>query len=253
MYDYNKIMDYLNTKYIGRTFVQYEEIKSLSNKAKHVSSNCPEGMVVLTEKQTNSKFKTLHSKTKQHCRVILGIILKSNLDSLYNILNIVTASVSKSFDELKLENKMKYPDIILFDNYEISHMLCEKIIRKNNVNNIIVQIYVDIPILEKNTTVENSCDEVLDREKLIAYILNYFEQYYNELKNDNSVDNVLNICRKKSMLMNQYVEINKIGRKTIKKVRVLDIIKNGELVIENNKEEKEVISLNEFSVNIVEE
>lgn len=251
MYDYNKVMDYLNTKHIGQTFVQYEEIKSVSDKAKHISTNCPEGMVVLTENQTNGKVElSKPSKTQKYRSILLGIILKSNQDCLLKFTNIIVASVSKSFEELNIDNKIKYPDTIMINNNEVCHILCEKMIRKNEVNSIIVQICINIPILEKDTIEENSSDDIIEREKLIAYILNNFEQYYDEFKENNSINSALEICREKSIFINKYAEINKIGRKTIKRVKVLDITDNGEILTENKNKEKEIISLNEFSIRI---
>lgn len=251
MYNYNKIMDYLNTKNIGQTFVQYEKIKSVSDKAKHISTNCPEGMVVLTENQTSAKVRlSKPSKTQKYSTILLGIILKSNQDCLLKFTNIIAASVSKSFEELNIDNKIKYPDTIIIDDNEVCHILCEKMIRKNEINSIIVQISISIPIMEKITLEESSNDDIVEREKLIAYILNKIEQYYEEFKEHNSINSALQICREKSIFINKYVEINKIGRKTIKRVKVLDITDNGEILIENKNEDKEIISLKEFSIRI---
>ena len=260
MYNYNKIMDNLVTKYIGQTFVQYEEIDSTNTKAKHISNNCPEGMVVLAERQIAGKGRLgrtwISPKGKN---IYMSIILKPNSDpqSAVKLTHIAAAAVSESLEEFNVENKIKWPNDILINGKKVCGILCEMTLRKKEINSIVVGIGINVNMAEsdieeeikdKAVSIKIITNEETEREKLIAYIFNNFEKYYNKLKEKNTIDDALEVCKKNSAIINKYVEINKIGRKTIRKVKVLDITENGELLILNEEGEEEIVISGEVSV-----
>lgn len=260
MYNYNKITEYLETKYIGQTFVQYEEVNSTNNKAKHISKNCPEGMVVLAESQTDGKGRlgrTWFSPKEKN--IYMSLILKpdSEPENVVKLTHIAAASVSKALEDLCIENKIKWPNDILVNGKKICGILCEMTLKKKEINSIVVGIGINVnmeesdiesDIKDKIISIKMYSNKKIEREKIIAYIFNNFEKYYNELKENNTINNTLDICKKNSAIINKYVEINKIGKKTIRKVKVLDITENGELLIENEKGENEIIISGEVSV-----
>lgn len=260
MYNYNKITEYLDTQYIGRTFVQYEEVDSTNNKAKHISKNCPEGMVVLAESQTAGKGRlgrTWFSPKEKN--IYMSLILKPNLQpqNVVKLTHIAAASVSKALEELNIENRIKWPNDILINGKKLCGILCEMILKKKEIHSIIVgiginvnleQSDIDSEIKDKTISIKMYNNEKIEREKIIAYIFNNFERYYNELKDYNTIKSTLDICKRNSAIINKYVEINKLGKKTIRKVKVLDITDDGELLIKNEKDEKEIIISGEVSI-----
>lgn len=260
MFDYNVIKEYLETKYIGQTFVQFEAIDSTNIKAKSISSSCPEGMVVLAERQTVGKGRLGRVwQSPENKNIYMSIILKpeSEPQNAVKLTQITAAAVSKSLEEIGIDNKIKWPNDILCNGKKICGILCEMSIKNKEINSIIVGIGVNVNMDEKdfNDEIKDKAislklvsEKVIVREMLIAIILNNIEKYYEELKETGKIENSLKICREKSIIIGNNIEINKIGRKTIRKVKVLDITENGELLVENKKGEKEIVISGEVSI-----
>lgn len=260
MFDYNIIKENLKTKYIGQTFVQFDEIDSTNIKAKSISNNCPEGMIVLTERQTAGKGRLGRTwQSPENKNIYMSVILKpeSEPQNAVKLTQIAAAAVSKSLEEIEIDNKIKWPNDIFCDGKKACGILCEMSIKNKEINSIIVGIGVNVNMDEKDFTDEIKdkaislklvSNKVIVREMLIAIILNNLEKLYEELKETSKIEKTLKICREKSLIIGNNIEINKIGRKTVKKVKVIDITENGELLVENKKGEKEIVISGEVSI-----
>lgn len=260
MYDLNLINGYLSTKYIGRTIMQFDELKSTSIKSKSIFNSCPDGTVILSENQTNCivRFKNKwHSFPEKN--IYLSIILKSNILNMLSKYEILaSAAVCKSIKYIfnNLECTFKWPNDILLNDKKVSSVGCELVKVNNNEIGVIISINInvnsDCDDINDNLTrtsfkIENQC--YVDREMLIGQILNYFETFNDELINQGNIDSSIEVCINKSKIMNSYININKIGKKTVRKVYVSNIDENGDLIVINDKGEKEILSSGEVTIN----
>jgi BirA family biotin operon repressor/biotin-[acetyl-CoA-carboxylase] ligase len=260
MYDLNLINEYLMTNYIGRTIMQFDELKSTYIKAKSIFNSCPDGTVILCENQTNCIIgfgNEWHSFPEKN--VYLSIILKSNtlkyMASRYEI--IAAASICKSVEYIfnNLECNFKWPNDILVNDKKISSVCCELMKIKNNDIGIIINICVNVNS-DKNdideklnaTSLKIESKKNVDREMLIGCILNNFEMFNDEHINQGEIDSSRSVCIEKSKIINNYIKINKIGKKTVRKVYVNSIDENGNLIVVNDKGDEEIISSGEVTV-----
>lgn len=260
MYDLNLINEYLMTKYIGNTIMQFDELKSTNLKAKGIFNSCPDGTVILCENQTDCKVRF---KNQWHSfpdkNIYLSIILKPNMIDMISKYEIIaSASVCKSIEYIfnNLECTFKWPNDILLNDKKISSVNCEQVKVNNTIIGVIISININVnsdhdeideKLNETSIKIENKNN--VDREMLIGYMLNNFEIFNDELNNQSKIDSSINVCIKKSKIINSYININKIGKKTVRRIFVNSIDKNGNLIVVNDKGDEEIISSGEVTVN----
>ena len=58
MYDFELLNSILDTKEVGRTFLQFDSLQCAVKKARSISAQSPNGMVILAEEQWNSRGET---------------------------------------------------------------------------------------------------------------------------------------------------------------------------------------------------
>ncbi len=250
MYDYEKIKNNLSTKYIGQTFVQFEDLLSVHVKAKNISENCPSGMLVLTEKQEDVKLKnnkTWYSKLGDG--IFLSVILKSinKKDYTSQIIQIANAAVCEAI--LKLDDKIncyiKWPNDIYVDEKKICSVFAEKIDKKDN-DSLIISIYLNVSELEENAVEEieeinykkialsNIYADDIDKEKIISNILNKIEIYYDELIATKNIISSIAVFKNHNCILGKTIGVKKINKKTVRRVEAIDINKLGEIEINSN-------------------
>lgn len=251
MYDYEKIKGNLSTKYVGQVFVQFEDLSSVHAKSKNISETCPSGMLVLSEKQEDIKLKNnriWHSKSVDG--IFMSIILKDikNQDYSSQIIQIATASVCEAIlmlDET-IDCHIKWPnDIYLYDK-KVCSVFSEKVDKKDN-DSLIISIYLNVSIesddLNPEETNIGSLSDIIkneiNKEEIISNILNKIETYYDELLKTKELCSSLEIFKKHNHILGKEMGIRLINKKTIKRVKAVDINSLGELIIINGASSKE--------------
>lgn len=250
MYDYKKVKDNLSTKYIGQVFVQFDELTSVHIKAKNISETCPSGMLVLSERQEDIKLK--NNKAWQ-CNSIDGIymsiILKDTNKQDYSsqMTQIVTASVCEAILMLDdaIDCHIKWPnDIYLYDK-KVCSIFLEKIEKKDN-DSLIISVYINVSKesdLSSEETIIGTLSDIIkkdiSKEDIISNILNKIETYYDELLKTKVLCSSLEIFKKHNHILGKEMGIRLINKKTIKRVKAVDINSSGEIIIINSTSSKE--------------
>lgn len=270
MYNYDIIQRDLQTKYVGQTFIQFENLKSTHQKAKNISNNCPDGMLVLSENQ--EEFKIKNNKIwvpLDGNSIFMSLIFQTKAGKDYSseIIQIANASVVKAIKEINvnIDVKIKWPNDIMIDNKKLCSTFCEYVGRKDS-NSLILSIYINIikDKFEDNNIIEFSdredsnkyekckLDRNVDQEKtialnevyngdlsketLISNILNNLEIYYDELLKNKTICKALDVFKNNNVIINKFVGVKKINKKTVNIFYVNDINSKGQLVsIDNNK------------------
>ena len=264
MYDYEKIKNNLTTKYIGQTFVQFEDLISVHLKAKNISENCPAGMLVLTEKQEDVKLK--NSRTwYSNCGdgLFLSIILNNNNKKDYTsqIVQIANAAVCETILQLddKISCYIKWPNDIYINDKKVGSVFAEKIDKKDN-DSLIISIYLNITDVKENQIEEieeikdrkislsDICGEDIDREKIISNILNKIEIYYDELIERKTIKSSLTVFKNHNFVLGKTIGVKKINKKTVKKVEAIDINNHGEIEIKDNNGAKDYLKYGQDTI-----
>ncbi len=255
MYDLNKINECLNTKIIGRTIIQYDFLSSTATKAKSIFNTCPEGLIVLSENQSNC---AMRMGNEWQCvpdkNIYLSIILKPLVNNLLisKIDAMCCSALHKTIKDLyNIESKIKWPNDTLINDKKVSSII-SNYIGKNN-NGIIISFGINVnmdnedinsneDIKSISTSLMIETNSIIDRESLISNLLNNIEVYYNDLIKNNSIYEVVNICTKYSSIINKEIQITKKGKKTKRNVFVKGIDEEGCLIVTNDKGNEEILN-----------
>ncbi|MGB4439382.1 MAG: biotin--[acetyl-CoA-carboxylase] ligase [Sedimentibacter sp.] len=258
MYDLNSINDFLNTKIIGQTIIQYDTLTSTYAKAKNIFNTCPDGTVVLSENQT--KF-TVRFGNEWICQedknIYLSIILKpggKNLKiSKFDIIG--CASVCKAVaDTYNVESKIKWPNDIMINGNKISSVSCSFVGKNDEPSGVIISMAINANIETNeidriNEEIENSSTSLkietgtdVHRELIIGHILNNVEIHYDEFIKQGTITNAVNSCIHNSAIVNKTINVIKRGKKTVRKVYAKNIDSEGCLVVDNEKNNEEILS-----------
>lgn len=191
----------LSTEFIGRNFIYAEELTStntfLLDKNSGYNQN---GTVVLAEKQSEGKGRldrTWYSQKDQN--LTFSILLKGNkkLNHKISLINFsATLAIALSIENLfQLRTELKWPNDVLVSAKKISGILIESVSSGNKIERIVVGIGINVnqSIFQGNfniepTSIRNEINDFVERERLLAEILNNFEVLLNKaIENGNSI------------------------------------------------------------------
>ncbi|MGL4970226.1 MAG: biotin--[acetyl-CoA-carboxylase] ligase, partial [Cetobacterium sp.] len=187
--------------------------------------------------------------------IYMSIILKPELISLENPLKVTIATavaLTKSIDELCKKNTLiKWVNDIYIDGKKIAGILTEATtdFESGTIQNIIIGIGINFntsifpeELLPIARSIFSKEDYSVNRNELIAHIINEIMDIIGDLNNEN----IIKKYREKSFLIGRdivfYEKENEIFAK------VLDINKDGYLLVETNSGSKKTLSAGEVNI-----
>ena len=241
----NTIQNNLRTGYIGRNLHYYDSIDSTNIRAKGIALEAPEGTVIIAEQQTEGIGRLGRTWLSPKGKGIwMSIILKPQVEpeNVSKITLLGAAAVNLALDQMDINSQIKWPNDIIIHEKKVGGILTEMSMERHRVNYVVMGlgIYVNLEqdefpeeLKSKATSLKIAVKENVDKDILISYILNHFEELYEEFKRG-SISKTVEICRMNSVLLGEEVQIIKGGETRIGKA--LDINAEGELLIqfENN-------------------
>ena len=201
----------LNTEFIGRTFVYAEELSStntfLMDKKNGYNHS---GTVVIAERQTagrGRKDRVWYSAPDSN--LTFSILLTNNkiLAGNSSLINFAASlAIASSIENLfQLKTEVKWPNDVLINGKKTSGILIESSSQGNRIERFVIGIGINVnqPSFQGTfnyppTSIRIELDRNVDRERLLAEILNNFEELLEKIKNHKS--NVV------QMIGNQNVE-----------------------------------------------
>ena len=257
----DEIKSHLNTEFMGRNIIHFEELDSTNLFAKKIADTLEgEGHTIITERQFNGRGRLGRQWVSQNSNGIwMSIILRPSLSifEVSKITQVVAAAVNLAFANQGIETKIKWPNDIIIKDKKVCGILTELNSEVNNINYVVVGIGInvnnsieDFPEELRNiaTSVFIETSKKLKRNILVAEILNNFEKLYIDL-NNNDFSKSLDICRKNSYVIGK--EINLIKNQETKVAKAIDINEAGELVVEYKNGDIDNIISGEISVRII--
>lgn len=189
----------LNTEFIGRTFVYAEELSStntfLMDRQNGYNTS---GTVVLAEKQTSGKGRkdrVWYSAPDSNLTFSILLTKDKFLSSNSSLINFAASlSVVFSIENLfQLKTELKWPNDVLLDGKKTSGILIESSSHGNKIDRFVVGIGVNVnqPSFQGTfnyppTSIRNELGRNVERERLLAEILNNFELLLDRIKNNKS-------------------------------------------------------------------
>lgn len=205
----------LNTEFIGRNFIYADEIVStntlLLDKKNNYNSN---GTVLLAEKQTKGrgrKDRVWYSAPESNLTFSILLTKDRLLFNSINFLNFAASlSVATAIENLyQLKTSLKWPNDVLINSKKTSGILIESISQGSKIERVVIGIGVNVnqnsfqgTFNYPPTSIRNELGHNVDREKLMAEILNNFETLIEKIKVD-----------KKELLKDWKLRCDMIGEK----------------------------------------
>lgn len=259
---YEEIELDLNTEYMGRHIYYFDTIDSTNIKAKEIALQELEGTVVISEEQTNGVGRLGREWISPKQKGIwMSIILKPELEPMMasKLALVGAASVNRALQDMGIKSGIKWPNDIVIDGKKICGILTEMSCELNIINYIVMGIGInvnldlqDIPdeLKTKATSLKIVEKKQLNRKLLLASVLYYFEEFYNEFKDDGNISQVLKVCKEDSVVLGKEIRI--IRGKEIKEGRALDLNNEGQLIVQFDNGTVENIFSGEVSVRGIE-
>ncbi len=255
---YEEIESWLNTDYIGRKVYYYNILSSTNMEAKKIAPSEKEGTIVVAESQTAGRGRLGRSwQSPKEKGIWMSIILKPKVNPIHvaRVTLIGAAAVNLALRDIGVDSYIKWPNDIVINGKKVCGILTEMSSELNMINYVIMGIGINV-----NLEDEDFCEEVskvgtslkietggkVNRKKLLAKVLNRFEELYTPFVENNDLSKAINICRKDSILIGKEVRI--ITGKEEKIGIAMDINEDGKLVVKYENGEIENLLSGEVSV-----
>lgn len=243
----------LDTKIVGKEIVHFNSIDSTNIKAKELArKGSDEGTIVVAEEQTSGRGRLgrvwISPKGKG---IWMSIILRPDIDPIYasKVTQIGAAAVWKAINSIGIKAEIKWPNDIVLNGKKICGILTEMSGELNKINYIVIGIGINVNIEEAEfpteiaktaSSLKAEVGKYICRQELLIEILRELDYYYDDLINKGSIKEAIDICRRESVLLGKDIKIISKGQEVLAKA--IDITDDGELIIEEGKERRKLIS-----------
>lgn len=246
----------LNTEFIGRNFVYAEELSSTNSFLVDKNSNYNyNGTVVLAEKQSAGRGRmdrTWYSQKDQN--LTFSILLKGNkkLNSRINLINFAaTLAVAMSIENLyQQRTHLKWPNDVLLSGKKVSGILIESTSSGSRIERIVVGIGINVnqSIFQgkfniEPTSIRNEINDMVDRERFLAEVLNNFEWLLNKVTENGEF--ILKEWRERCNMLGEKITVSD-GTKT--QYGIFEDIDDSGFLLLKTKEKVERIHFGDVSI-----
>jgi len=167
---------------------------------------------------------------------------------------IAAAAVVKTFEEVSdLDVEIKWPNDIIVKGKKICGILTELNAEINKIHYLVVGIGVNLnqevfneDLQDIATSYKIETGKNLNIKDFLEPFLNYFHSFVSVFLEENSFEKAIAICRKHSAIIGKKVKLMNGKDKRI--VQVIDLTKDGQLLVLNEKKENEVVFFGEVSI-----
>ena len=261
MYDFDLLNSILETREVGRTFLQFDSIQCAVKKARSISAQSPNGMVILAEEQWDSKGRNKDLWYSPKGGLYLSIIFKNaGVRDLTNVLNFAAvASVHDVLKNIDIETELKLPNDLYYEDKKLGSTLVEKSIKGREVSYIVgIRVNLDIKNedfmsnIDRGISLNQIAGERIPREKLVSDILNDLEKKYLGFVEDEGQE----LFQPWNRMFERYdnlMEIRKKGNKRWKKVEISGFDCDGSLLYSDCSSCGNIVDMNKQEVRMIKE
>jgi BirA family biotin operon repressor/biotin-[acetyl-CoA-carboxylase] ligase len=232
----------LETEIIGRNFIYYDEISSTNSELLSNKQYKRSGTVLLAEKQIKGKGRKERIwQSAKGANLTFSILLTKDMLSNLNVnhLNLAASlAVATAIENLhQLRTELKWPNDVLISKKKVAGILIETTVKGNKLERVVIGIGINLNQIafqgEFNyppTSLKLETGMNIDRENMLAEILNIFEELL--LKLSDQYEQVLEDWREKCKMIGDKINITD-GEK-IKTGIFFDIDDDGYLLLKRN-------------------
>ncbi len=234
--------------------IHFDEIDSTNTFLKQNYNAYLEGTVITTDyqKQGYGRMGRVWVDQKQK-NLTFSLLLYPKFEKtiLSQITPLTGVSLFKLLKETVPNLSIKWPNDLLAGTKKIAGILTEAIFNGNDLKALIIGIGINVnstnfpqPLADKTTSIVLETNQEVDKDLLLDEILASFKKHYLAfLKGDRSY---LKVFKENFRYLHQEVDI--IQNEVIKRVKIIDVLDNGNLLVESSGKTYEVTS-GEISLN----
>ena len=226
-------------------YLYFESISSTNTYLKENYNQLDEFTVAYTYHQTNGRGRLGRTWEGSKDNIAFSILLKPKKQDIA-ILSLLTGLAVSNAIDTYIKTLIKWPNDIIINDKKVCGILAESII-SNQIDAYVVGIGINInqtdfplDIKDKATSIKLNINRDVNRKEVMEKVIECFDDLYNRYLNNDY--GFIEEIRNKNYLLGKTGIINN------KKCKVVDIDKDGNLiVIDENKELIKVLS-GEFSL-----
>lgn len=252
-----KIVDGLNTKFVGKEIHYYKTVKSTQKTAKKlILKGIEDGSTVVSETQTAGKGRRDRSWSSVKGGIYLSIILKPKMDSSQASLLSLLAGVAaaKTIEKLhEIRAELKWPNDVQIKGKKVGGILLELSSGPKRVKWITIGIGLNannktssLPqeIQSESTSLFEELGNKISRPKFIGQMLNEFEELYSNF-NLHGAEPVLKEWKKLTSTLGNQIQVT--NGDSIEG-RAVDVDQNGALLIEKKDGKVKRVTAGDVSI-----
>jgi BirA family biotin operon repressor/biotin-[acetyl-CoA-carboxylase] ligase len=241
----------LDTEFIGRNFYYYDELIStnaqLLDKTNKFNIN---GTVLLAEKQFKGKGrreKVWYSAKEQNLTFSILLTDKNLWRNNFNLLNFVSSlAVALSIENLyQLKTELKWPNDILLNRKKAAGILVESASKGENIERVIIGIGLNVNQTSfqgsfniEPTSIKLEMNQPIERERLLAEVLNNFEEVLGKLTIDPGW--ILKDWKARCRMIGEKIQV--VANNVSKSGVFSDIDENGFLILRRGNNTEKIYS-----------
>jgi len=240
----------LDTNVIGRNFIYSEEVDSTNSVLLDTKFSNVHGTVLLAEKQIKGhgrKERLWYSMKGLNLTYSILLTNKNYFTKYFNLINFAAAlSTAISIESLfQLKTELKWPNDILIHNKKVSGILIESTSKGEKIEKVVVGIGLNVNQTNFQgsynippTSLKNETNNNIEREMLLAEMLNVFEETLDHVISDPNW--ILKEWRQRCMMIGEKISVTEDDK--VKYGIFDDIDEDGFLLLRTNKKTEKIYS-----------
>lgn len=242
----NLVQANLRTKTLGQTIEYYTQLDSTNEEAwELINEGVKHGTVIITDRQLSGKgrngvkWQSTADRSLTFSVVIQPNDLSGSIAGIFPLLSGV--AVVRGLRDLHIDGGLKWPNDIIINGKKLGGVLCESKVHGKRVNWVVIGIGINVnetaddfenDISNTATSLYLEVGNFIQRERLLATILNHLEILLNELSEDSKSFDIGKYWTPFCTHSNKQIIFQEGGQ--THQGRFTNITKNGECVIEMN-------------------
>lgn len=263
MLDYNYLKEKLNTKQIGRSFIQFESLQSTAKKARVIASHSPNGMVVCADNQWENKTKRdkawFSPQGGLYISIILGFDVKKDYSCLLTLLG--GTAICDTLREMGVTSILKWPNDIMINDKKIGAIFVDSVTNDDVVKYILsinLNISIDRELLFNNLdnpfiSLEEIYNSEIVIEDMLASLLNHADSLIEECFEGKNCGKIFEPWEDYIRQFNNYVRLRKYGNKKWIEATIIGFNNSGELGFIQSIGSPDIIDPKKYEVTMIKE
>lgn len=207
----------------GRTVLFYDCIDSTNAQAKLEAENGAEsGTLIVAEMQTAGRGRRGRTwDSPAGSNLYFTLILRPDFapDQASMLTLVMALAVARGVEQAMSGTtlphpQIKWPNDIVINGKKVCGILTEMGVRQNNIEHVLVGVGINVhkqefaqDLVDKATSIEAECGQKVSRKKLLADIMEAFEEYYSTFEKDENLESLMELYNRKLVNCNREVRV----------------------------------------------